>query len=46
VLTAAARGYAPVRNVIVRPPIWRAVLGTIGPCGPPPVALIVLADAW
>jgi hypothetical protein len=47
VLTWAARGDAPVRNVVVRPPNTFGVRywARIGPCGPPTAALIVLADA-
>jgi PAS domain-containing protein len=47
VLTWAARGDAPMRNVVVRPPNTFGVRywARIGPCGPPPAALIVLADA-
>jgi len=47
VLTWAARGEAPLRNIIVRPVntfgvrLWARV----GTCGPPNAALLVLADA-
>jgi PAS domain-containing protein len=47
VLTWAARGDVPVRNVVVRPPNTFGVRywARVGPCGPPTAALIVLADA-
>jgi PAS domain-containing protein len=47
VVTWAARGDVPVRNVVVRPPNTFGVRywARVGPCGPPTAALIVLADA-
>lgn len=47
VLTWAARGDAPSRNVVVRPTNMFGVRywARVGPCGPPNAALLVLADA-
>jgi PAS domain S-box-containing protein len=46
-LASAARGEAPVSNVVVRPANTFGVRywARVGPCGPPTAALIVLADA-
>lgn len=46
-LTWAARGDAQVQNVVVRPTNTFGVRywARIGSCGPPPAALLVLADA-
>lgn len=47
VLTWAARGDAPLRNIIVRPANTFGVRfwARVGSCGPPNAALLVLADA-
>ena len=46
-LTWAARGESPTKNVIVRPSNTFGVRywARVGPCGPPSAALLVLADA-
>jgi hypothetical protein len=46
-VTWAARGDAPQRDVVVRPTNTFGVRywARIGPCGPPTAALLVLADA-
>jgi hypothetical protein len=43
----AARGDAPSSSVVVRPANTYGVRYwvRVGPCGPPPAALLVLADA-
>ena len=47
VLTWAARGDAPLRNIVVRPANTFGVRfwARVGTCGPPNAALLVLADA-
>jgi PAS domain-containing protein len=47
VLTWAARGEAPLRNIVVRPTNTFGVRfwARVGTCGPPNAALLVLADA-
>lgn len=47
VISWAARGDAPTRNIVVRPTNTFGVRywARIGPCGPPTAALLVLADA-
>ena len=47
VLSWAARGDAPLRNIVVRPANTFGVRfwARIGTCGPPTAALLVLADA-
>jgi len=46
-LTWAARGESPTKNVVVRPTNTFGVRywARVGPCGPPSAALLVLADA-